>query len=258
MINKEYKNIIKAAVIGGKIVKKHFGGVLNVTVKSNPSDLRTIADLESEAAIIKILSKKFPKYNIIGEESGEISKGSQYTFIIDPLDGTNNFVLGIPYFSTVIALMKGEETIFGVIYNPMLKKIYFAEKGQGAYLNNERISVNNESSIENSSVSIVVEYGDKGKLQENLAINLYKMNAKRVLTNWSVLLDFCLLASGKIEAILVATQIPLHDFVAGKLLAKEAGAVVTDLSGAEETRDVNNTFIISNGTKIHGEILNLK
>ena len=104
MISKKYKNIIKAAVAGGKITKKYFGKVLELEGKTRPSDFRTKADLESEKAIIKILEKSFPTYNIISEEAGEINKNSEYTFEIDPLDGTNNFVLGIPYFSIGIGL----------------------------------------------------------------------------------------------------------------------------------------------------------
>jgi myo-inositol-1(or 4)-monophosphatase len=258
MINKEYEEIIKAAKAGGKVAKKYFGKILEVTTKSNPSDLRTNADLESEKEVIKILSKKFPTYNIISEEAGEMNKNSEFTFFVDPIDGTNNFVMGIPYFSTSIGLMKGDETIFGAVYNPILDNIYFAEKGKGAYLNNKRIFVNKESDIKNCSISAVVSYRATQDLEEKFVVELYKKSVKRVLTNWSMILDFCLLASGKMEAMLVAIDVSLYDFVAGKLIAKEAGALVTDLKGATEKNDKNSTFLVSNGTKIHKEILNSK
>lgn len=256
MIKKEYREIIKAAINGGDIAGKYFGKSLKIEGKSMPADFRTKADLESEKEIIKILVKKFPKYNIISEEAGEINKNSEYTFIIDPLDGTNNFVLGMPYFSTGIGLMKGNNTIFGVIYDPILKNVYFAEKGKGAFLNNKRVNVNKESDIKNSTVSMVVSYDDDVEYEENIILNLYKQDVKRVLKNWSCLLDFCLLASGRLEAV-IFHDCPLHDFIPGKLIAKEAGALVTDFKGIKETSDKNNTFLATNGTKLHKELLKI-
>lgn len=253
-MKKEYNKIIKAAEAGGEAAKKYFGKSLEIIGKSMPADFKTKADLESEKSILKILSREFPKFNIISEEAGEINKNSEYTFIIDPLDGTNNFVLGIPYFSISIGLMKGEESIFGAIYNPILKNMYFAEKRKGAFQNGKRIFVNKEQDIKNSSISLVVSYSDQDEYEGDINTGLYRKKAKRVLLNWSVVLDFCLLALGKIEGIIVHS-IPLHDFVAGKLIAKEAGALVTDFSGNKEKNDKNNIFLASNGTKIHGEIL---
>lgn len=256
MIKKEYKEIIKAAIAGGEVTKKYFGKFLEIEGKSIPADFRTKADLESEKAALKVLEKNFPKYNIISEEAGEINKDSEYTFIIDPLDGTNNFVLGIPYFSTGIGLMKDNETIFGAIYDPILKNIYFAEKGKGAFLNKKRIFVNKVSDIKDTTISMVVSYGDSADFEENIILNLYNKGVKRVLKNWSCLLDLCLLAAGKMEAV-IFHDCPLHDFIPGKLIAKEAGAIVVDFSGNSEKNDKNNIFLTTNGTKIHKEILEI-
>jgi len=254
MISKEYKNIIKAAVMGGRVTKKYFGKILEIEDKSMPADFRTKADLESEKAILKILEKNFPKYNIISEEAGEVNKHSEYTFIIDPLDGTNNFVLGILFFSVGIGLIKGNEIIFGVIYNPILNNAYFAEKGKGAYLNSKKIEVNKEVNIKNASISVAVDYGDSTKLQEKLAKELNDIGIKRYLTNWSCLLDYCLLASGKIESV-VFYNCPMHDFIPGKLIALEAGAIVTDFNGNAEEDERNNTFLTSNSIEIHKKML---
>ncbi len=256
MIKKEYRDIVKATIAGGEITKKYFGKALKIEGKSMPSDFRTKADLGAEKAILKILEKKFPAYNINSEEIGSIDKNSEYTFVVDPLDGTNNFVLGIPQFSISIGLMKGEETIFGVVYNPILDNIYFAEKGGGAFLNNKKIRVNRESDIEKSSVSLIVSYAFSRDDHNDIVNRLNNKKVKRILTNWSALLDFGLLASGKIEAIMLY-ELPLHDFVAGKLIAKEAGALVTDFKGVEENNDKNNRFLITNGTKIHQEMLKI-
>jgi myo-inositol-1(or 4)-monophosphatase len=254
MIDKKYNKIIKAAKAGGKITKRYFGKVLEIEGKTIPADFRTKADLESEKTIIKILSKSFPEYNIFSEECGEINKNSDYTFHIDPLDGTNNFVLGVPYFSVSIGLTKGDEIIFGAVYNPVLDNMYYAQKGRGAFLNGKKIEVNNESKIENSSVSVVVAFSCPNGYEPAILAKLFEEDVKRVLTNWSVALDLSLLASGKIEAIVIR-DIHLWDFIAGKIIAKEAGAMIADFNGILEKNEKTATFLISNGTKIHQEIL---
>jgi len=255
-INKDYLEIIKAAKAGGETTKKYFGKSLKIEGKSMPADFRTKADLESEKVILKILKKAFPKYNIISEEAGETQNGSEYTFVIDPLDGTNNFVLGIPYFSVAIGLVKNDKIIFGAVYNPILDNIYYAEKGKGAYLNGKKIKVNKEGNIKQSTVSVVVSYYEEVARDMMFGAELYKKDAKRVLFNWSVILDFCLMASGKTEALIIK-DLPLHDFIAGKIIAKEAGAYITDFNGNPEKSEKNNRFLISNGTKIHQEILQI-
>jgi myo-inositol-1(or 4)-monophosphatase len=255
-ITKQYLEIIRAAKAGGKVVKKYFGKTLEIEGKSMPCDFRTKADLESEEVVLKILQKKFPTYNIISEEAGEINKNSEYTFVIDPLDGTNNFVLGIPYFSVGIGLIKGGEILFGAVYNPILNNMYFAEKGKGAYLNNKRIYKNDESDIKNSTVCSVMSYDDTNEYENKIIFGLQKLDVKRILKNWSCLLDFCLLATGKLEAV-IFHNCPLHDFVSGKIIAIEAGAISTDFLGNAEEKEINNTFLTTNGTKIHKEILEI-
>lgn len=254
MITKKYSEIIRAAKAGGKITKKYFGKVLKIEGKSIPADFRTRADLESERAILKILKKAFPGYNIVSEEDGETDNNSEYTLYVDPLDGTNNFVLGIPYFSVSIALAKKDKLVFGAIYYPELGHIYYAEKGKGAFKNGKKIKANKEADIKNSSVSVVVSFKCEDDYEPKICSELVKLDVKRALTNWSVALDFCLLATGKIEAIIIK-DIYLWDFTAGKLIAKEAGAVITDFEGNKERNDKNSTFLASNGTKIHEQIL---
>lgn len=253
-INKDFQEIIKAARAGGAVVRKYFGKNLEITGKTIPADFKTKADMESEEVILKILTKKFPSYNIISEETGEINKNSEYTFIIDPLDGTNNFVLGIPYFSVAIGLVHKDEIIFGVVYEPVTNNIYYAEKGKGAYLNGKKIICNKEKDIQNSTISVVVSYGCPAVFEDKIIADLNAKNIKRTLKNWSCLLDMCLLASGKIEAVIM-DKISLHDFIAAKIIAKEAGVLITEYSGDIEKNDKNDTFLATNGTKIHKEIL---
>ena len=256
MIKKEYKEIVKAAKAGGEVARKYFGKSLVIEGKTLPSDFRTKADLEAEKEILRILKKNFPEYNINSEEAGETDKNSEYTFIIDPIDGTNNFVLGVPYFSTGIALFKGDDIIFSVVYDPVLKNIYYAEKNKGAYLNGKKIHVNKEPDVKNSTVACIGNYNTPVDVSQKIIFNLKNNNVKRATTFWSVIQDICHLASGKIEAALIFDNLEPWDVAPGKLIAREAGAMITDLSG-NKVQDKDSISLLSYGTKIHTEILEI-
>jgi myo-inositol-1(or 4)-monophosphatase len=257
-MKREYQEIINACKQGGEITAKYFGQILKITEKSTPADFKTRADHESERIVIECLKKYFPTYNINAEELGNENINSEYTFIIDPLDGTNNFVLGIPYFSTTIALQKNDQTIFAVIYNPILDKTYWAERGAGAYLDDKKITVNFELNIKKVTVASMMSYNLQEseynyQMQRRLT---QELKIKRDLHNWCPTLDFCLLAEGKIEAI-INNQTNLHDYEAGKLIAREAGAIITDFAGQAETGENNDQFIVCNTEENQKEILKI-
>ncbi|MFA6271662.1 MAG: inositol monophosphatase [Patescibacteria group bacterium] len=255
-MNKETKIIIKAVEAGGEVLRKYFGQDLKVVQKTFPSDVYTKADIESEAAILDIVTRDLPGYNIFSEETGEIKRNSEYTLIIDPLDGSNNFVLGIPNFSASIALLKNDEIIASAIYDPIQKKIYHAEKGSGAFCNKQKISVNKISEWEKSTVVYITHYTVNRKPHKLIIDRIENKKVKRVLRNWSPSLDFCMLASGKVE-ILINNYSEIYDHIAGKLIAREAGARITDFEGRSEKNDMNSIFIATNGTKLHGETVKL-
>jgi myo-inositol-1(or 4)-monophosphatase len=255
-MDSETKKIIRIAEAGGQVLKKYFGQSLKWVEKSTVADFSTKADLESEAVILRILSKEFPDYNIYSEEKGMIEKNSEYTFIVDPLDGSNNFILGIPDFSISIALLKNDEIISAIIHNPTLSRTYYTEKGKGAFLSNKRLRVNKNADIKRATIVYTSNYVYSRDYSSRLVKNLNKKRVKRTLTNWSPALDFCLLASGKIEAI-INNGNDVYDFVAGKLIAREAGALITDFKGKKELNDKNKIFLASNGTKIHQQLLKI-
>ncbi|MFA6466266.1 MAG: inositol monophosphatase [Patescibacteria group bacterium] len=256
-MEEKYQKIIAAARAGGQVLKHYFGQELEVTEKTMPSDFVTIADLEAEAAVLKILKENFPDYNIISEESDDIANGSEYTFIIDPMDGTNNFILGLANFSCTIALMKNKEVIFSVVYNPIIDKLYYAIKGQGAFLNDKKINVNSETDLRRASISFIAKYNHDENFRLKIIENLKTSNIiKRYMENWSPLLDFSMLAAGKIEVV-ISSDSELHDILAGKLIAKEAGAIILSLDGNLETDDRNTSFICANNKVIANKILEI-
>lgn len=246
--------VILAAENGGAEVSKYFGQILDIQEKTTLSDFRTKADTESENAIIKTLSKEFPSFNILAEETGFVDKKSEYTFIVDPLDGSNNFVLGIPNFSISIGLMKNKESILGVVHVPVLGHTYHAKKNQGAYMQNKKISVNSKSDIKYATISYSCGYIHSNDYSEKLTHNLNLLGINRILYNWSPAFEFCLLASGKIEAI-INNGNEIYDYAAGKIIAKEAGAIITSFDGVFEKTDEGNIFIASNSQEINKVLL---
>lgn len=255
-MEEQYQKIIEAAQAGGQVLKRYFGQNLAIEQKTIPADIRTKADTESEQAIFKILKKHFPDYNIHSEESDNIENGSEYTFVIDPLDASNNFIMGIPNFSVIIALQKNKETIFGVVYQPILDQIYYAEKDKGAFLNDQPITVNQKENTKDVCIGLVWDYVHDKDLQASYMSKLIKSDVKRISMNWSVAIDFCLLASGKIEAIINNGCDP-HDYLAGKLILREAGGYITDLEGKPEIDPESDTFLATNNKVINNKILEI-
>lgn len=252
----EINKIIKAATRGGEVLLKYFQKDLKIKVKTIPADFFTKADLESEKIIIKTLTSYFPKYNILGEETGLIDKKSEYTFIVDPLDGSNNYILGIPYFAVSIGLMKNNNIISGVIYSPITNDVFHAQINKGAFKNNKKITVNKVNEIEKTTISFLKNYNHSKEYYYKLIKNINELNVKRLTEMWCVTLDYCLLASGKIE-IIINLDMELHDFAAGKIIAQEAGALITDFQGKKEKNDKNSIFLASNGTSIHKKIIEI-
>lgn len=249
-------DIIEAAKAGGEKIKEYFGQTLELEQKSAIADFRTKADVDSERAILKILTERYPDYNIFSEEIGRVEKNSDYTFVIDPLDGTNNFSLGIPNFTVSIGLLKNDVCIAGVIYVPILDLIYSAEEGKGAYCNSKLITTNRETSSENLAISYTCGYTTPLQFEGLLLAKLRALNIKRFLTNWSPAFDYCLLASGKIEAV-INNDNELYDYVAGKIIAREAGGIITDFSNNTQNDKGTSKFIISNTQETHNKLISI-
>ena len=144
---------INLAKEAGKILMNDFGRLKTIK-KKGQNDFVTNADYESEKFIISKIQGKYPEHSILSEEKGEIKNDSDYEWYIDPLDGTTNFVHGLPMFGVSIGLAKKGESILGVIYLPFFNEMYVAEKGKGAYLNGKKIHVSDNSDVKNSLVNM--------------------------------------------------------------------------------------------------------
>lgn len=247
--------MIEAAHAGGEQVMKHFGTVLKITEKSMAADVRTQADMDSNAAIIEHLEAAFPDFTIHSEETGIIDKtGAPESFTVDPLDGSNNFVLGYPNFTTSIGFSEAGIALAGVVFSPITNQTFHAIRGQGAFLNGKPIHVNQEANMDRTSATYICDYANSREYREKIQKEFRDRNVKRLLDNWSPAFDLCMLAAGNIEAV-VASGIEYYDFAAGKLIVQEAGGKVTDFQGQPEADYANRQFIATNGTSLHDVIL---
>jgi len=195
-----------------------------------PSDLVTQADRRSEALIIERLKTLFPKHSIVAEEGGRAEGDSDYCWYVDPLDGTTNFAHGFPVFCVTLGLTYRGEMVAGVVYDPTREEVFTAERGSGAYLNNQRIHVSKISKLAESLVATGFP-----PFASNHEVNIQYYMRFTELTHGvrragSAALDLCSVAAGRFEAFWELKLNP-WDKAAGTLLVAEAGGRVSDLSG---------------------------
>lgn len=234
----------------------YYGKALKTEMKSMTADFRTQADKKSEQIILAAIAQYYPGYSYWSEEAGKSEIESDFKWIIDPLDGTNNFSLGITNFTISVALQHNGRTIFAAILDPVTEDIYVAARGQGAYRNAERIHVNNVKTIQEATVCYQTGYSNMQMdiLRVMRALRVEE-NCKRWMENWSPAFDFCMLAMGKTEIIICYGNTDIYDFVAGHLLATEAGAKLTDYDGVDCFSYNDGNYLVTNGTKIHEQVL---
>jgi myo-inositol-1(or 4)-monophosphatase len=237
-----------------EIHKRYFNKNSGVRTKSSHFDLLTQADLEAEKAITRMIKKEFPEHNIIAEENQYERTSSPYSWIIDPLDGTNNFVHGLPIFSISIALAKNKEVIIGVVFDPMRNELFKAVKGEGAYLNDKKITVSKNTFLK-QSLLITGFYYDRAQAMKRTLDNIYHFFSEGIIglrRLGSAALDLCYVASGRADGFW-EFLLNSWDFTAGSLILREAGGMVTDFDGRPVHTDA--TSIVASNAHIHGQML---
>lgn len=213
----------------GRIQLSYFrGNNLNIRTKSAVSDVVTRADQESEEYILEQIRLKFPEHSILGEETGmHVAPDADYCWVVDPLDGTNNYSQGLPVFVVSIGLQYKGKTILGVVYAPYLNELYTAVKGGGAFFNGRRIAVSPKSELNVSVLGTGFPY-DKDTHPENnisnLAAILPRLRGMRRMG--SAAYDLCCVAAGFLDGFW-ELNLNLWDVCAGILIVEEAGGTVT-------------------------------
>ncbi len=246
---------IRAARSAGNILIRYFEhtDTLTVTEKSK-NDFVSEVDKAAEDAIIEVLRKSYPDHSILGEESGN-HKGNDYQWVIDPLDGTTNYLHGQPHFAISIALKYQGQLEHGVIYDPLREELFSATRGSGAFLNDRRIRVTQRKGLEGALIGTGFPYRDHSQLDAYLAMfrDMIKDTAG-IRRPGSAALDFAYVAAGRLDGFW-ELGLSEWDFAAGALLVKEAGGVVTDIGGGDRYLESGN--VIGGGLKTHDAMLRL-
>ncbi|MCM8784359.1 MAG: inositol monophosphatase [Candidatus Omnitrophica bacterium] len=234
----------------GEILKENFGKVKNIKSKGK-TQLVSNVDLEAEKVIIENIKEHFPEHSILSEENPQLNN-SEYKWIIDPLDGTHNFVKNIPIFGTSIALEYKNEVVLGVIYFPLDGRLYWAEKGKGAYLNGKRLKVSDRKL---SSATCVYDSSIRYSPEE-MSVVLKNLSTKvfNIRMFGSTAEHLALLAEGRIDLDIEFNDQP-WDFAGGALIVKEAGGEFTDFKGNPWHLKMPN-YLASNGI-VHQEVLEI-
>lgn len=260
---------IEAALAAGNILTTHFGKIKNVQ-KKDKAGLVTEADKNAEGVILSIISKSYPKHSFLCEESGKTEKAdSDYRWIIDPLDGTTNYVHNLQFFCVSIALEERGKTVLGVIYAPALGEFYIAEPGQGAYLyelpsflksphreylkNPHQLHVTKTNSLDDALMATGFSY----RRTENITTELesfkrFLAKTRAIRRLGSAALDLCYLARGVYDGYWERGLCP-WDTAAAQLIVTEAGGKVSNFSGA--AYDYYKSDIVASNTALHELIL---
>ena len=245
---------VKAAKTAGAFILGNLGKISSDDIDiKQVSDFVTYVDRESEQLIINTIKNEFPGHHFLAEESLKDADGHEYRWIIDPLDGTTNFIHGYPAFCVSIALEHNDEIILGVIFDPQKKELFTAEKGKGAFMNGLPIRVSNITDISSGLVTTGFPFKRKEMLDNYL--KLFKNILCRVSDirrAGSAALDLAHLACGRCEAFFEIGLSP-WDIAAGVIMIKEAGGIVTDFGGGTDYMVTGN--IVTGAPAIHSEIL---
>jgi myo-inositol-1(or 4)-monophosphatase len=246
-------DILEIAGIAGEIIRNGFGKNFQIEFKTNEKNLVTEIDKKSEQVIMDYISRKYPTHNILTEETGEHKKNSDFVWVIDPLDGTTNFAHGLPIFAVSIGVMNKKEIVAGVVYDVMRNIFYSAEKGSGAFANDNKINVSNNDKL---GLGVLVT-GFPYNVAENPDYAFERFTkltkqARAVRRLGSAAIDFCYVASGVFDGF---WEVSLHpwDMCAGKLIVEEAGGLVTDFTG--NGIDIFTPQILATNKKIHQQMI---
>ncbi len=224
----------EAAQAGAQVVMDYFENGVSMRQKSDAFDLVSDADLHSEQAIAKTILAAFPSHAILGEEEKAGSITAKDLWVIDPLDGTNNFAHRIPHFAVSIAYCIEGATICGVVVNPVHNDWYWASRGNGAFHNGRRLAVNAQSSLDQTMVGVGFYY-DRGAMMEATLKSIhdfFKQQIHGVRRFGAAALDLCQVADGQF-GVFFEYHLSPWDFAAGRLILEEAGGKISDGRGNE-------------------------
>jgi myo-inositol-1(or 4)-monophosphatase len=245
--------LLKAAREAGQLMKERFNSGFRIDNKEGVNNLVTEVDHASEKLIMDIIQKEFPDHFILSEEVGEIKMDSAYKWIIDPIDGTVNYANGIPICCVSIGIEHEGKMIMGAVYNPFMQEFFFAEKGTGAFLNDQPIRVSSKEQVLESCLVTGFPYtyleSPNGPLEVFGRLIKKGIPVRRL---GSAAIDLCWVAAGRFDGF-YEHKLNAWDSAAGFLLVEEAGGKVTDFEG--NPYSPYQPHIVATNGKIHNDLL---
>ncbi|MSU60571.1 MAG: inositol monophosphatase [Candidatus Staskawiczbacteria bacterium] len=247
------KVAISAAKEAGKLVGENFQKTKKMSFKGE-NDMVTEIDLQSEKIILDAIKVNFPDHNILSEEAGATDNGSKYMWMVDPIDGTVNYYYGLDPYCIGICLLEDGRPILNVLYNPTHDEMYVAQKGKGAFMNEKRITVSDNTDLKNSMVMLNLSRTKGTRTKTLKIVERISDHVRRMRVFGSSLSYMSYISSGKSDAFFDILLKP-WDFLPGALLVEEAGGKVTDIKGNEITAD--STSVVASNGRVHDQILKL-
>ncbi|HEU4857685.1 MAG TPA: inositol monophosphatase family protein [Rhodanobacteraceae bacterium] len=226
---------IRAARAAGSVILRYMNRLDSVTVmEKHHLDFVSDVDREAEATIVRELRRAYPDHAILGEETGASGKaGARYTWAVDPLDGTHNYLRGIPHFAVSIAQLDRGEPIHGVILDPLRNEIYTASKGDGAFLNDRRLRIDKRESLDGAMLATGFPYRERQHLDAQLGMTRELLKrAEDIRRTGSAALDLAWTAAGRVDGYF-ETGLKIWDMAAGCLLVREAGGRYCNMAGVD-------------------------
>jgi myo-inositol-1(or 4)-monophosphatase len=249
--------MVKAARRAGRSLKRDLGEIENLQVSlKGPANFVTMADRRAEEMLHSDLTKARPGYGFIGEEGGtRVGDDKTHTWIVDPLDGTTNFLHGIPHFAISIGLQREDTLIAGVIYNPANEELYTAERGKGAFLNDQRLRVAGRRKLGECVIGCGLPHMGRGDLDlSRLELTEIQARVAGLRRFGSASLDMAFVATGRLDGYWERNLQP-WDMAAGQVILREAGGIVTGIEGNDDALRSGN--VICGNEFIHAELLKI-
>lgn len=252
-----YKQVaLQAAKSAGRYLSKEFSRPTVPFNHKNDGDLVTSADKEVEKIILNLIKKNFPEHRILSEESGRVNWASHspYLWLVDPIDGTTNFIFRNPLFAVSIALVRRHEIILGVICAPALKELYFAERGKKSFLNQRKLKVSQKNKLSQSFLTS--GYSSRVK-DRRLVLEFYPRivsQSEHHRDLGSAALELAFIAAGRLDGAIILGARPF-DIAAGVLVVQKAGGAVTNFKNEKWT--IEDKYLIASNGLIHQKLLNI-
>ena len=247
---------VAAARLSGDIILRNLGQLTTADIQTKQAfDFVTRVDKWSEAVIMQTIREKFPHHLFLSEETLKQEANGDYRWIIDPLDGTTNYIHSYPMFSVSIALEYQNEIILGVVFDPLRDELFHTVKGEGSFLNNRRISVSDITLAEKSLIATGFPFRKKEMI--GLYLDAFRTIFERVSDirrAGSAAIDLAYIAAGRVEGFFELNLSP-WDIAAGSLLIREAGGIISDFGGGKEYLSTGN--VVAGNNKMHAEILKI-